>query len=85
MNIFEELSWSQFQQLNEVRNLHLNEQVKKYNTYIWELSLARDFYLQYQPKGPSPIGITNIGVLLQEDLFDLEQEDGSKIYITGYA
>ena len=85
MNIFEELSWLQFQQLNEVRNLPLNEQVKKYNTYIWELSLARDFYLQYQPKGPKQLTLQNIGVLLQEDLFDLEQENGSKIYITGYA
>ena len=85
MDIFNELSWPQFQQLNEVRNLPLNEQVNKYNRYIWELSLARDYYLQYQPKGPKQLTLQNIGVLLQEDLFDLEQENGSKIYITGYA
>ena len=85
MNIFEELSWSQFQQLNEVRNLPLNEQVKKYNTYIWELSLARDYYLQYQPKGPKQLTLQNVGFLLQEDLFNLQQEDGNNIFITAYA
>ena len=84
MNIFEELSWSQFQQLNEVRNLPLNEQVKKYNTYIWELSLARDYYLQYQAKGKR-LTLQNVGFLLQEDLFNLQQEDGNNIFITAYA
>ena len=85
MNIFEELSWSQFQQLNEVRNLPLNEQVNQYNTYIWELSLARDYYLQYQAKGPKQLTLQETGFLLQENLFDLEQENGSKIIITQYA
>jgi len=87
MDIFNELSWPQFQQLNEVRNLPFNEQVKKYNTYIWELSLARDYYLQYQSKGQRPKQLTlqNVGFLLQEDLFNLQQEDGNNIFITAYA
>ena len=85
MNIFNELSWSQYQSLNEICNLPLNEQVKRYNQYLYELSEARMSWIIYQNKGPKPLTLQNIGVLLQEDLFDLEQEDGSKILITGYA
>ena len=85
MNIFEELSWPQFTQLNEMRSLPLNEQVRYYNQYLYELSQARNNWITYQNKGPKQLTLQNIGVLLQEDLFDLEQEDGSKIYITGYA
>jgi hypothetical protein len=85
MDIFNELAWHQFKQLKEVRNLPLNEQVNKYNKYLWELSLARDYYLQYQPKGPKPLTLQNVGFLLQEDLFNLQQEDGNNIFITAYA
>ena len=84
MDLFNELAWYQFKILKEVRDLPLNEQVDKYNKYLWELSLARDYYLQYQVKGKR-LTLHNVGFLLQEDLFDLEQEDGSKILITGYA
>jgi len=83
MNIFEELSWPQFQLLNEIRNLPLNKQVKYYNQYLYELSQARQNWITYQNKGPRRI--IEIGFLLQEDLFDLLQEDGSNIIITGYA
>jgi hypothetical protein len=82
MHIFEELSWKQFQQLNNISRLPLNEQVKHYNQYLYELSIARQNWIDYQNKGKL---LKNIGFLLQEDLFDLEQEDGSKVYITGYA
>ena len=85
MNIFEEISWPQFQRLNEISKLSLNEQVNRYNQYIYELSISRMNWLAYQNKGPKQLTLQNIGVLLQEDLFDLEQEDGNKIYITGYA
>ena len=85
MDIFNELAWHQFKQLKEVRDLPLNEQVNKYNKYLWELSLARDYYLQYQVKGPKQLTIQNIGFLLQEDLFNLQQEDGNNIFITAYA
>ena len=84
MNIFEELAWHQFKQLKEVRDLPLNEQVNKYNKYLWELSLARDYYLQYQAKGKR-LTLQNVGFLLQEDLFNLQQEDGNNIFITAYA
>jgi hypothetical protein len=85
MNIFEEISWPQFVKLEKVRRLPLNEQVKEYNQYIYDLSLARQSWLNDQPKGPKPLTLQVTGVLLQEDLFDLEQEDGNKILITEYA
>ena len=81
MNIFEEISWPEFIQQVHVKPLPLNEQVKYYNQYIWDLNQARQNWLTYQNKGLRPrIAIT--GVLLQEDLFDLLQEDGSQILIT---
>jgi hypothetical protein len=85
MNIFEEISWPQFVKLDRISKLQLNEQVKEYNQYIYDLSLARQNWLNDQPKGLKPLTLQVISVLLQEDLFDLEQEDGSKILITGYA
>jgi len=84
MDLFNELAWRQFKQLKEVRDLPLNEQIDKYNRYLWELSLARDYYLQYQAKGKR-LTLQNVGFLLQEDLFNLQQEDGNNIFITAYA
>ena len=84
-NIFEEISWPQFQQFEHIKRLPINEQVTQFNMYLQDLSIARLNWIQDQPKGPKQLTLQNIGVLLQEDLFDLEQEDGSKIYITGYA
>jgi hypothetical protein len=81
MDIFNEILWPQFIQLNEIRNLPLTEQVNRYNQYIYELNEARHSWVAYQNKGTLKT-LQNIGVLLQEDLFDLEQEDGSKILIT---
>jgi hypothetical protein len=94
MNIFEELLWPQFVKLERVRKLSLNEQVKEYNLYVHNLSVARQNYLMSlqnwlsgQPqKGPLITGDSTYvpvisGFLLQEDLFNLLQEDGSKIYI----
>lgn len=88
MTIFEELSWPEFKNLNHIRPLPLNEQVNHYNSYLNELARNRYLYEQWlanQNKGPKPSTLQVIGVLLQEDLFDLEQEDGNKILITGYA
>jgi len=85
MDIFNELSWPQFKSLNEIRNLPLTEQVSKYNQYLYELSEARHSWIIYQNKGPKQLTLQNIGFLLQEDLFDLLQEDGNNIIITGYA
>ena len=76
MDIFNEISWPQFIQLNEVRNLPLNKQVNKYNQYINELNVSRQNWLAYQNKGSHQIPF-----LLQEDGFNILQEDGSKIII----
>ena len=84
MDIFNEILWPQFIQLDGIRNLPLNEQVNKYNQYIYELNQARHSWVVYQNKGKR-LTLQNVGFLLQEDLFDLEQEDGSKIFITAYA
>ncbi len=88
-NIFEELSWSQFNQLPNVVRLPLNEQVQHYNQYLFDLSIARQNFIETQNKGPR--GIVNIGLLAQEefdsvseDYFLLLQEDGSGIYVTNY-
>ena len=85
MDIFNEILWPQFKELNHIRKRPLNEQVKHYNQYLYELSEARQSWIIYQNKGPSLQTLQNVGFLLQEDLFDLEQEDNSKIFITAYA
>ncbi len=89
IDIFNEISWQKFTKMSEISLLPLNEQVKKYNLYINELTYKRNAYLHWlegHKKGPKQATtIQNIGFLLQEDLFDLEQEDNNKIFITGYA
>jgi hypothetical protein len=84
MNIFEEILWPQFVQFEHIKPLPLNEQVNQYNQYLFELSMARQSWLAYQNKGDviETSGSLAEGFLLQEDLFDLLQEDGSKIIIT---
>mgnify|MGYP007072187898 CR=1 FL=1 len=84
VDIFNEIPWQKFTQLPGIRPLPINEQVKKYNLYINELTYERNAYLHWlegHKKGPL-LKIRNIGFLLQENLFDLEQEDGNKIFIT---
>lgn len=85
MNIFDELSWPQFQQLNEMRGLPLNEQVNYYNQYIYELNQARQSWIIYQNKGPRRTQETQESFLLQEDGFYILQEDGFKIELPAYA
>ena len=85
MDIFNELLWPQFKELNHVRKLPLNEQVNQYNQYLYDLSIARQSWIIYQNKGPgvelAPTPPVEDGFLLQEDLFDLLQETGDKIII----
>jgi hypothetical protein len=85
INIFEEITWPQFSKMGHISKLPLQEQIKHYNQYIYQLEDARMSWITYQNKGPKPLTIQNVGFLLQEDLFDLEQEDGNKIFITDYA
>jgi hypothetical protein len=88
VDIFNEIPWQKFTQLPGIRPLPINEQVKKYNLYINELTYERNAYLHWlegHKKGDKKKTLQNVGFLLQEDLFDLEQEDNSKIFITAYA
>ncbi len=85
IDIFNEIHWLNFRKLPEIQPLSLNEQTRRYNLYINELTYERNVYLHWlegHKKGPLPPKLQTIGVLLQEDLFDLEQENGSKILIT---
>ena len=88
IDIFNEIHWLHFRKLPEIQSLPLNEQTRKYNLYINELTYQRNVYLHWlegHKKGPLPKKIVFNDFLLQEDLFDLLQEDGSKIKITEYA
>ena len=83
IDIFNEISWPQFKQLREVQNFSERDKIRHYNFYLDQLNTARfNYWYSHQPKGPRRKEIQITGVLLQEDLFDLLQEDGSQIYIT---
>lgn len=84
MDIFNEILWLQFKELNHIYKLPLTEQVKQYNQYLYELNEARINWITYQNKGKRST-LQNVGFLLQEDLFNLQQEDGNNIFITAYA
>jgi len=85
MDIFNEILWPQFKELNHIYKLPLTEQVKQYNQYLYELNEARINWITYQNKGQKQLTLQNVGFLLQEDLFNLQQEDGNNIFITAYA
>ena len=90
VDIFNEISWQKFTQLPGVSPLPLNEQVKKYNLYINELTYERNVYLHWlegHKKGPklTEETPTEDPFLLQEDGNFLLQEDGFKIKIPNYA
>jgi hypothetical protein len=82
-NVFEELTWSQFKQLREIKTLSEREQIKRYNFYLDQLNTARfQNWYNSQPKGPRGTIIIEEGFLQQEDLFYILQEDGSFINVT---
>lgn len=84
VDIFNEIAWLNFRKLPNIQTLPLTEQVKKYNLYINELTHQRNVYLYWlegHKKGPL-LKIREVGYLLQEDSFDLLQEDGSNIIVT---
>ena len=83
IDIFNEIHWLNFRKLPEINPLSLNEQTKKYNQYISELTYQRNAYLHWlegHKKGANRQLDGNF--LLQEDFDFLLQEDGSKIIIT---
>jgi hypothetical protein len=63
-----ELTWVQFQRLDRISKLPLNEQTKEFQYYIDSVSNNR----LHQNKGDGPF-------LLQENSFYLLQENGNKI------
>lgn len=88
IDIFRELSWLSFSNLDQVKRLPLNEQARQYNMYMYKLCKARDEYWEcMQRGGKSDNPFTEYipvasGFLQQEDLYYILQEDGSKIIIT---
>lgn len=77
MILVEEIPWLHFVKLNHIRKLPLNEQISAYRQHVCDIEQIRACGGK---SGRKEIRIT--GVLLQEDLFDLLQENGSQIYIT---
>jgi hypothetical protein len=89
MDIFNEILWPQFIKIEKYSKLQLHEQVTAYNQYLYDLSIARQNWINYQNKGPR--GIVNIGLLAQEEYdpvtenyFVILQEDSSGIFVTKY-
>ena len=88
IDIFNEIHWLNFRKLPEIQPLSLNEQTRKYNQYVSELTYERNVYLHWlegHKKGDKKKTLQNVGFLLQEDLFNIQQEDGNNIFITAYA
>jgi hypothetical protein len=82
MNIFEEILWPQFVKIERISKLPLTEQVAAYQQYVYDLSAARQNWLNYQNKGPLTKNIIEeTFYLLQEDGGFILQEDGSNIII----
>lgn len=76
-----ELTWQQFRNQTHIRMLNENEQIRQYRFYLDSLANERI----RQNKGPKQLRLQVTGFLLQEDLFLIQQENGSGIYITSYA
>lgn len=83
VDIFNEIPWQKFTQLPQISPLPLNEQVRKYNLYINELTYERNVYLHWlegHKKGDRTTVIdTDTFFILQEDDDYLLQEDGDKL------
>ena len=76
-----ELTWQQFRNQTHIRILNENEQIRQYRFYLDSLANERI----RQNKGPKQLRLQITGFLLQEDLFLIQQENRSGIYITSYA
>jgi len=78
-----ELSWQKFRNQNHIRILIENEQMRQYRFYLE--ALAEQNYKQNKGPVQRQLRLQITGFLLQEDLFLIQQENGSGIYITSYA
>ena len=84
IDIFNEIHWMNFRKLPEIQPLSLNEQTRKYNLYINELTYQRNVYLHWlegHKKGDKKKTLQNVGFLLQEDGDLILQENNAKIII----
>ena len=83
MDIFNEILWPQFTQIEHIKRLPLHEQVATYNQYLYDLSIARMNWLQYQNKGAaaaSPETTPEVEMTTQ-DGFVLITESGDDIIL----
>lgn len=78
-----ELSWLQFRNQSHIRILSEQQQMHQYRFYLE--ALAEQNYRQNKGPIQRPLRETITGFLLQENLFLIQQENGSGIYITEYA
>jgi hypothetical protein len=78
-----ELTWLQFKNKGNIRILTESEQIRQYRFYLE--ALAEQNYKQNKGPIQRPLRLQITGFLLQEDLFLIQQENDSGIYITSYA
>jgi hypothetical protein len=78
MDIFNEILWPQFIKIEKYSKLQLHEQVTAYNQYLYDLSIARQNWINYQNKGPL---VEETFYLLQENTGLLLQENGFNLII----
>jgi hypothetical protein len=85
MDIFNEILWPQFIKIEKYSRLPLHEQVAAYDQYLYDLSIARQNWINYQNKGPIERYLAQEEPYMTEGYLDyylVLQEDGSKIIIT---
>jgi hypothetical protein len=85
MDIFNEILWPQFIKIEKYSKLQLHEQVTAYNQYLYDLSIARQNWINYQNKGLIERYLAQEEQYMTEGYLDyylVLQEDGSKIIIT---
>ena len=84
MDIFNEILWPQFTQIEHIKRLPLHEQVVAYNQYTYELSTARMNWLAMQPKGQATTATpetTPEVEMLTQDGFVLLTESGDDLIL----
>ena len=78
-----DITWDQFKNISHISRFPLNEQIRQYDDY------CRWYQMNYDLNCNNVYGAKTLieekNFLQQENGFYLLQENGSKIYITGYA